>query len=158
MPFVTGFSTSYNCLLNSSYCVDTISNKHILHLVCEDHSQLSRKKVSDLHEKIKTLLEHHMLKTTGYLYSEMWDVGREKESISDGMYTYMCVYISLLAHLFSWIKQQCTLLHWAASCVLIVLKSASIELSSVQMHWFCSLQEVMSPTESFQSYMLGFFH
>lgn len=55
-------------------------------------------------------------------------MGREKESISDGMYTYMCVYISLLAHLFSWIKQQCTLLQWAASCVLIVLKSVSIEL------------------------------
>ena len=52
MPFVTDFSTSYNCLFNSSYCVDTISNKHILHLVCEDHSQLSRKKVSDLNEKI----------------------------------------------------------------------------------------------------------
>ena len=25
-------------------------------------------------------------------------MGREKESISDGMYTYMCIYISLLGH------------------------------------------------------------
>ena len=35
----------------------------------------------------------------------------------------MCVYISFLEHLFSWIKQQCKLLLWEANCVLTVLKS-----------------------------------
>lgn len=141
MSLATCFSTWNNCQIDSSYLVETRSKW--IYIICfvKLIPNYAGNKPHRPSWRNQQLLEHHRLQTIGHRNNGMWE--GEKEHISNKVYT--CESICVLTFIFLNIYSVRTNSHINASlgsmlCPNCIKVWSTEELTSVQMHRFCSLQ------------------